>query len=68
MFFGLTLIFVGVILLLEKRDILNGGFGTYCPVILIAFGVSIFVSHQRRSRDCVRSSFQPSELTVNLSF
>ena len=68
MFFGLILIFVGVIMLLEKRDILSWGFGTYCPVILFAFGVSIFVSHQRRSRDCMRSSFQPSELTVNLSF
>ncbi len=68
MFFGLTLIFVGVIMLLEKRDILSWGFGTYCPVILFAFGVSIFVSHQCRSRDCMRSSFQPAELTVNLSF
>ncbi|RUA05494.1 MAG: hypothetical protein DSY88_00995 [Candidatus Poseidoniales archaeon] len=49
--FGLILIFVGVILLLEKLDILSGGFGTYWPVILISFGVSIFVLHQRRRRD-----------------
>jgi len=45
------LIFVDVILLLEKLDILSGGFGTYWPVILISFGVSIFVLHQRRRRD-----------------
>ena len=51
MFFGLMLIFVGVILLLERLNILEGGFGTYWPVILIAFGLSIFISHQRRRRD-----------------
>ncbi|MDP6453088.1 MAG: DUF5668 domain-containing protein [SAR202 cluster bacterium] len=51
MFFGLILISVGVILLLEKLNILEGGFGTYWPVILIAFGISIFISHQRRRRD-----------------
>lgn len=48
MFLGLILIFVGVILLLEKLNILDGGIGTYWPVILIAIGISIFISHQRR--------------------
>ena len=51
MFLGMILIFVGVILLLERLNILEGGIATYWPVILIAFGISMFISHQRRRRD-----------------
>ena len=51
MFLGLILIFVGIILLLERLNILEGGIGTYWPVILIAVGISIFISHQRQRRD-----------------
>ena len=50
LFVGLILIFVGVALLLERPDILEDGSGTYWPVILIAVGISMFISHQRRRR------------------
>jgi hypothetical protein len=51
MFIGLILIFVGTMILLGKLGIIENGFGTYWPVILIALGISVFVSRQRRRRD-----------------
>jgi len=51
MFLGLMLIFVGAIILLGKLNIIEGGFGTFWPVILIALGISVFISRQRRRRD-----------------
>lgn len=39
-FVGLILIFVGVILLLERLNIISRGFHTYWPAILILLGLA----------------------------
>lgn len=48
MFLGIVIIFVGAILLLERLDIIEGGFSTYWPVLLIALGISIVANQLRR--------------------
>ncbi len=48
MFLGLVVILIGLILLLERLDIIEGGFSTYWPVLLIALGVTMVVSWWRK--------------------
>lgn len=50
MFLGLVLVFIGVVLLLERLDIISDGFGTYWPVFLVIVGLSILAQQLRRSR------------------
>lgn len=45
MLFGLVLIAVGVLLLLEKLGIITQGLGTYWPVILIVIGLGILLGN-----------------------
>ena len=45
MFLGLTVTAIGVILLLERLDVIEGGFSRFWPVLLIAFGVSLIFNH-----------------------
>ena len=47
MFLGLVVIFVGAILLLERLDVIEGGFSTYWPAILIALGATMIVNWWR---------------------
>ena len=50
MFVGVVLIIVGIVLLLERLDIIEGGLGTYWPLLLVAVGVaSIFDRFRRKS-------------------
>ena len=48
MFWGLAVLLVGLILLLERLDIIEGGFSTYWPVLLIALGVAMVVNWWRK--------------------
>ncbi|MBI2936535.1 MAG: hypothetical protein HYY31_07015 [Chloroflexi bacterium] len=48
MFAGLVLVFVGVVLLLERLDIISNGFSTYWPVILIVLGLSFLFNRLSR--------------------
>ncbi len=48
MFLGLAVIFVGLVLLLERLNIIEGGFSTYWPVLLIALGATMVVNWWRK--------------------
>lgn len=48
MFLGLVVIFIGLALLLERLDIIEGGFSAYWPVLLIALGATMVVNWWRR--------------------
>ena len=50
MFLGLVVILIGVILLLERLNIIEGGFSTYWPVLLIALGASMIYDRLRQRR------------------
>ena len=50
MFWGLAVLLVGLILLLERLDVIEGGLSTYWPVLLIALGVAM-VANWWRQRD-----------------
>ncbi len=51
MLIGVLLVIVGIVLLLERLDIIEGGFGTYWPLILVAIGaVMIFDRLRGRNR------------------
>ncbi len=50
MFLGLVVILIGVILLLERLNIIEGGFSTYWPVLLIALGASMIYDRFRQRR------------------
>ena len=48
MFWGLAILLIGLILLLERLDLIQGGFSTYWPVLLIALGVAMVVNWWRK--------------------
>ena len=48
MFIGIVVIFIGAVLLLERLGIIEGGFSTYWPLLLIALGISMVVNQMRR--------------------
>ncbi len=48
MFLGLAVIFVGLVLLLERLGIIEGGFSTYWPLLLIALGATMVVNWWRK--------------------
>ena len=48
MFLGLVVIFIGLILLLERLGVIEDGFSTYWPVLLIALGVAMVVNWWRK--------------------
>ena len=50
MFLGVVVILIGVILLLERLNIIEGGFSTYWPVLLIALGASMIYDRLRQRR------------------
>ena len=41
MFWGLAIIFVGLILLLEELEIVKGGLSDFWPVLLVALGMAM---------------------------
>ena len=43
MFLGLTVVCIGVILLLERLEVIEGGLSRFWPALLIVFGVSLIV-------------------------
>lgn len=50
MAFGILLVLVGLVLLLDSLDIIEGvGFGELWPLLLIAVGVTIVYERIRRS-------------------
>lgn len=48
MWFGLVLIVIGAVLLLEKLGVIEGGLSTFWPLILIAIGMAIVFGNARR--------------------
>ena len=48
MFWGLAVLLIGLILLLERLDVIEGGLSTYWPVLLIALGVAMVVNWWRK--------------------
>ena len=48
MFWGLAVLLIGLILLLERLDVIEGGFSTYWPVLLIALGMAMVVNWWRK--------------------
>ena len=48
MFWGLAILLIGLILLLERLDLIQGGFSTYWPVLLIALGAAMVVNWWRK--------------------
>lgn len=48
LFWGLAVMLVGVILLLERLDVIEGGLSDYWPVLLIAVGVAMVGNWWRR--------------------
>ena len=48
MFWGLAILIIGLILLLERLDLIEGGFSVYWPVLLIALGVAMVVNWWRK--------------------
>lgn len=49
MFWGLALVFVGVVLLLDQLDVLHDGFSKLWPVLVILLGLAILTDRFRRS-------------------
>jgi len=50
MFIGLALIFLGIVFLLERLDIITIGLDKLWPVFLIIFGLGILTDRIRRRR------------------
>lgn len=50
MFIGVVLVIVGVVLLLERLEIIEGGLGTYWPLLLVAVGAAM-IFDRFRGRD-----------------
>ena len=49
MFFGFALLVAGVLLLLNRMDIISGGFWDYFfPIILIALGAEMIFERRRK--------------------
>ena len=48
MLLGITVTFIGVVLLLERVGVIESGFSKYWPVILIAFGLSLVFDRWRK--------------------
>lgn len=48
MFIGLAVIAIGILLLLDRLDVLKGGLGKYWPVLIIALGIAMVLSRWRR--------------------
>ena len=48
MFWGLAVLLIGLVLLLERLDVIKGGLSTYWPVLLIALGVAMVVNWWRK--------------------
>ena len=47
MFIGVVLVIVGVVLLLERLEIIEGGLGTYWPLLLVAVGAAMIFDRFR---------------------
>lgn len=47
MLIGVLLVIVGVVLLLERLDIIEGGLGTYWPLLLVAVGAAMIFDRFR---------------------
>ena len=50
MLIGLALIAIGLIFLLERLGVIEGGLGQYWPVLLIVVGVAIVIDRFRNKR------------------
>lgn len=50
MFIGVVLVIVGVVLLLERLEIIEGGLGTYWPLLLVAVGAAMIFDRLRGGR------------------
>ena len=50
MFIGVVLVIVGVVLLLERLEIIEGGLGTYWPLLLVAVGAAMIFDRLRGKR------------------
>ncbi len=48
MFWGLAILLIGLILLLERLELIEGGLSTYWPVLLIALGAAMVVNWWRK--------------------
>ena len=48
MFWGLALLLIGLILLLERLELIEGGLSTYWPVLLMALGAAMVVNWWRK--------------------
>jgi len=50
MFIGLALIFIGVVFLLERLNVISLGIGDLWPVFIIILGIGILTNRVRRRR------------------
>jgi len=50
MFIGLALIFVGIVFLLERLNVISMGIGELWPVFIIILGIGILTDRFRRRR------------------
>ena len=50
MFWGLGLVFVGIVLLLERLDVIHVGIGRLWPVLLIILGIAMLANAIRARR------------------
>ena len=48
MFWGLAVLLIGLILLLERLNVIEGGLLKYWPVLLIALGATMVVNWWRK--------------------
>ena len=47
MFWGLAVLLIGLILLLERLNVIEGGLSKYWPVLLVALGATMVVNWWR---------------------
>jgi hypothetical protein len=50
MFIGLSLIFIGIVFLLERLDIIPIGIGQLWPVFIILFGLGLLADRLKKRR------------------
>ena len=50
MLIGIILVIVGAVLLLERLDIIEGGFETFWPLILVAVGAVLIFDRLRNRK------------------
>ncbi|MBT6691367.1 hypothetical protein HOB10_03485 [Candidatus Parcubacteria bacterium] len=56
---GLIFVIVGILMLLERMDVISGGFWEYLwPVVLIVFGFSLIDKHKSNLCGCFGGSKQ----------